>query len=493
MRYGEREFQHRHLGQIVGVEDHQIRGRACPVPNKIHHPTVVFSLGTRARHHQRFADKATGCRTPDRGVARPEIKLLNRLQGIVPNLPLGNSHPGKARRTPLLARIDHRELTGALADPLGLYRFPAEIEAATVQDSLRHRIEINLSEVVIGANGGEIVIDDAVHHHVITLLVGVEVVEHKTIGSLENPRLLSSEAARIPWDQPKATFPARLRSQTLGSPLLPGDKRQGIKGNGVLQEDRPVWCDGEIVEESESGEAVGTVVEQGASIRALRGELHQPDRASRAGVHPKGDHARAAVMAWVKAGVGAEGLAFLEHPIEQGNAAGLEAVWIQRVGFGCLPKSQKLITKPHHIGVGDVLQPQVKSICEAATRLLAAEHAAVEHLAGLLLRQPTLGAHITVAELNAAVLEPHRGDHAVAIEGVVNPVTVALKPARAVSIKRALQVRRHQSPDRGEGHIRELLLHVDERAGPVAAVVTAGRGNGHGLALNGLPSSRNGL
>ena len=67
------------------------------------------------------------------------------------------------------------------------------------------------------------------------------------------------------------------------------------------------------------------------------------------------------------------------------------------MGFSRLPEGKQLIPQTHHVGVGDVLQTQIKGVGQPTTRLLAAEHPPVENFASLLLRQPTLGAHITVA------------------------------------------------------------------------------------------------
>ena len=113
------------------------------------------------------------------------------------------------------------------------------------------------------------------------------------------------------------------------------------------------------------------------------------------------------------------------------------------MGFRCLPKGQQLITQAHHIGVGDVFQPQVEGIGQAAARLLAAEHTAVQDLPGLLLRLPTLRAHEAVAQPHASVLEAHGGDHAVTIEGVMDAMSVPLEAPGTVAIEGARQLRRH--------------------------------------------------
>ena len=114
--------------------------------------------------------------------------------------------------------------------------------------------------------------------------------------------------------------------------------------------------------------------------------------------------------------VGTEGLTLLQHTIKAGETAGLQAAGIEGMGFRRFPEGQQLIAQAHHVGVGDVLRAQIKGIGQATTGLLAAEHT-VEHLAGLLLRQPALSAHVAVAQRDAAVLKPHRRDHAVAIKG----------------------------------------------------------------------------
>ena len=238
------------------------------------------------------------------------------------------------------------------------------------------------------------------------------------------------------------------------------------------------------MKEGEAGETVGSVVQQRTGIRAIGGELHQTNGAAGACLHPEGDHAGTTVVTGVEAGVGAEGLTLLEHAIEPGETTGLQALRIQRMGLGRFPESEQLVAEAHHVGVGNVLQPKVKGIGQAATGLLAAEHAAIEHLAGLLLRQPALGAHETVAQADAAVLEPHRCDHAVAIEGVMHTMAIPLQPPWTIAVQGAVQLRWHGAARSGHGHIGKLLIHVRKGARPVAAVVVAGGGDGHGQRVN---------
>ena len=221
MGNGQRQLQHRHLRQIRA--DHQVGCGPGPVPHQVQHPAVVLGR----THHQRLTHKAPGRRTPGVGLPGIQIKFLDGLQRIVAPLPLRHRHPGEAGAEALTLGIDHGELTGALADPLGLHRFPTEIEAATVQDPLRHRVEIHLSEILIRSDGREIVVDDALHHNVIAILKGIEVMEDETVGSFEDAGLLTGEAAGIAGNQPETPLAAGLRCQALGRTLFAGHKRQG--------------------------------------------------------------------------------------------------------------------------------------------------------------------------------------------------------------------------------------------------------------------------
>ena len=220
-------------------------------------------------------------------------------------------------------------------------------------------------------------------------------------------------------------------------------------------------------------------MEQGSSIRTICGELHQANGAARSGLHTESDHAGPAVMAGIKAGMGAESLALLQHAIKMGEATGLEAERVESVGLGGFPQGQQLIAEPHHVGVRDVFQTQIEGIREPATGLLATEHTAIKHLAGLFLSQPALGAHIAIAQLNSAVVKPHGRDHAVAIERVMNAVTIPLHPARAIAVKSAVELSWNRPTHRVQHHGGEFLFHVDEGAGPVAAAVAADGGDGH--------------
>ena len=123
---------------------------------------------------------------------------------------------------------------------------------------------------------------------------------------------------------------------------------QGVEGDGVLQEHRPVGGDGEVVQESKASKAVAPFTQQLTGTDPPpgiinRGEFHQPDAAAGPGFHPEVDHAGGAMVAGVKAGVGTEGLAGFEHPIEQAQPAGFEAVGVEGVGGTGLPKGQQLI------------------------------------------------------------------------------------------------------------------------------------------------------
>ena len=184
-------------------------------------------------------------------------------------------------------------------------------------------------------------------------------------------------------------------------------------------------------------------------------------------------------MTGIKAGMGAEGFALLQHTIQSGQTTGLEAEGIEGMGLGGLPQSQQLIAETHHIGVGDVLQTQIECVRKPAAGLLAAEHTAIEHFPCFFFREPALGAHIAVAELNTAALEPHGRDHAVAIKRVVDAVPVPLHSAGAIAVEGAVEFSRNGPTRRDQFHIGEFLLNIDECAGPVAAFVAAGGGDGH--------------
>ena len=185
-----------------------------------------------------------------------------------------------------------------------------------MQDPFWHRVEIDLSEVIVRADGGEVVIDDALHHHVIAILKSVEVMEDKALRGFKDAGLLPRELTGIPRNQPETPLAARFGLQTLGCPFFTGDEGQGVEGDGVLQEHRPIGGDGEVVQEGETREAVGTIVQQGSSVRALRGEFHQTDGAAGTGLDPKGDHAGPPVVAGVEAGMGTEGLTLFQHAVQ---------------------------------------------------------------------------------------------------------------------------------------------------------------------------------
>ena len=397
------------------------------------------------------------------------------MQGVIALIPFGHRHPAIASRQALPGGIDHREFTAALTETLTAEVAGGEINAATLQQAFGDELEINRTEIHIGANGREIGVKNALHHQLIALLIGIEVVEDKPFRSINQPGLLACKRSTIPRHQPELGLATSLGTQTLGRTLLPQDKRQGVEIDCVLKEHRPIGRDREVVQKGKALEAVAPICHQLTRPGALGGELHQPQGAARACLHPKGDHAGFTVVAGIKARVGAEGFAWLEHPIQQGQTPGLEGGWIKSVGRTGLPKGQQVVAQAHHMGIGDVLEPQVKGIGQRATGLLGAEHAAIQHLVCGLLRQPALGAHKAIREKRATFRKAQGADHAVAIEGMVNPTATALQPAGPIAIEAAAQLRGNLSTGGNQGLVLQLHLHIAKGSSPVIAVVGAWR------------------
>ena len=392
-------------------------------------------------------------------------------------LALGHRHPAVAGRQALVGRVDHGELAAA-----GLQQFQAdagggEVDAAALELALGQAVEIDRAEVDVWTDRGEIGVEDRIHHHLAAgVFKGIEVVEDKAFRGLDQAGFLAGKGATGPGHQPELALLAGLGTEALGRPLLAEHEAEGVEGHGVLEEHRPVGGDGEIVQEGEALEAVGVVGQELAGLVAAGGELHQPHRAGGAGLDAEGHQPGLAVVAGIEAGVGAEGLIGLEHAIEQGDALGFEGVGIEGVGGAGLPEGQELVTQAHHLGVGDVFEAQVEGVGDRAAGLLGAEDAAIQHLVGLLFRQPTLRAHETVAELERAGIKAQGGNHAVAIKGVVHPVAAPLEPARAIAIEGARQLAGDRAPGGDQRHGAELHAHIAESTGPIGPVVGRRRG-----------------
>ena len=254
-------------------------------------------------------------------------------------LALGHRHPAIAGRQTLVGRVDHGELAAA-----GLEQFQAdagglEVDAAALELAFREAVEVDRAEVDVRADRGEIGIEDRIHHHLAAgVFKGIEVVEDKAFRGLDQAGFLAGEGATGPGHQPELPLLTGLGTEALGRPLLAEHKAEGVEGHGVLEEHRPVGGDGEIVQEGEAFEAVGVVSNQLAGLLARGGELHQPHRASWAGLDPEGHQPGFAVVAWIEAGVGTEGLIGLEHAIEQGDALGFEGLGIKGMGGAGLPE-----------------------------------------------------------------------------------------------------------------------------------------------------------
>ena len=356
-----------------------------------------------------------------------------------------------------------------------------------LEQALRQQLEINGAEIDVRTDRREIAVVDACEQHVITVLPGIEVVEHETIWGINHPRLLSSKGSAVSRDQPELRLTIGLRDQALGSTLLTHHVGQRIESDGVLKKHRPVGGDREVVQKGEAVEAVAALAQQIARLHPLgrvilHRKLHQPHGATGPGLDPEGDHPGRTVVARVKARVGAEGFTFLEQAAQPAEAAGFQGLGIERMGLGRLPQGQQLIAQAHHVGVGDVLEPQVKGIGGGATRLLGAEHAPVKETIGLLFGQPAFGAHKPVAQHRLAVRKRKGRDHAVAVKRVVHPLATPLKPPRPVAVQGAAQLGRNRAPCGGEFDPIELNADIAKGASPVGPVITRNNagGDGHG-------------
>ena len=178
------------------------------------------------------------------------------MQGVIALLPFSHRHPAITGRQALLGGIDHREFTAAFTETLTAEVAGGEVNAATLQQTFRNELKINRTEIHIGADRGEIGVKNALNHQLIALLIGIEVVEDKPFGSINQPGLLPSKRSTIPRHQPELGLATCLGTQTLGRTLLPQHKRQGVEIDCVLKEHRPVGRDREVMQKGEALEAV---------------------------------------------------------------------------------------------------------------------------------------------------------------------------------------------------------------------------------------------
>ena len=120
------------------------------------------------------------------------------------------------------------------------------------------------------------------------------------------------------------------------------------------------------MEEGKPLEAVAAVGHQLTGPHAvgliLGGELHQSDRAGGARLDAESHHSGLTVVTGIKTRMGTESFSWLERPVQQGDTSGLQSEGIESMGGTGLPKGQQLVPKAHHMGVGNVLEPQVKGI-----------------------------------------------------------------------------------------------------------------------------------
>ena len=213
-----------HQGHFLhggGVQNHQVAAVAFAVPDHRQQPAVVLGAGAGAGHHQRLTDKAVGGGAPDPPFAAAQVEFLEGLQRIVAGFALGDGHPGIAGGQALLAGIDHGEFTAALTEALAAHGAGRQVEAAAFQQAGGDQVEIDGAVVRLGINGGEVGVVDALHNHLLALLVGIEVVEDKTFGRIEHPGRFAGVGATVPGHQPKAGLATGLGAQALGRSLEP--------------------------------------------------------------------------------------------------------------------------------------------------------------------------------------------------------------------------------------------------------------------------------
>ena len=105
------------------------------------------------------------------------------------------------------------------------------------------------------------------------------------------------------------------------------------------------------------------------------------------------------------------------------------------------------------MGIGNIFEPQIKSIGEWPARLLGAEDPPINEAAGLLLCQPALGAHKAVGESGLAPFKPEGTDHAVTIKWVMNPLATTLEPAWPVAEQSALELSRNRAAHGLQGNV----------------------------------------
>jgi hypothetical protein len=87
--------------------------------------------------------------------------------------------------------MHHGEFAASLTQQGGLHRASLGMDAAALQLPLRNRVEVGLAEVILWPNAGEIGVMNALHHQLIAIFPGIEVVKHKTLGGRHDPRRLA--------------------------------------------------------------------------------------------------------------------------------------------------------------------------------------------------------------------------------------------------------------------------------------------------------------
>ena len=390
--------------------------------------------------------------------------------------PAGLRHGGIAVAVlpPGMAAVDHAEFEDLVAQALLLRLAGDEVEAPAVQlGPEAHLVEIGHHVLEAGRRvlprlRRRVLLEIAVQHHLVPVVIGVEPVQHIGRAGLEPA---DRPVALAAGNQGEAGRQALVQAHGVDVPL----QQLGVPEHRQVVEDGEPLGEGHVVGQAGARHVDGDIPLQ-LVVRADDPQVHV---GGVLGIVEEQQLARVLVH------LGMGGDAVDRHPGLHPD--GLQRQRVEAIALAALVEGgQHHARMHHHVGGGAVLQRPVGAEARALRQLHRIGQPAPQGPAGLLLRLEAPGADEAIAIAGPAALEFDLVQHAVPVEGVVAAQRLVHRVLGVADIDPVYVLR-----DLAGDQLQVVGVHllVQGRPGPVHVGVVAGlerglhrrqAGEGHG-------------
>ena len=393
---------HRSVGKALGVDQNALRRAAIFVDHEADDIAVVFFRCADARR-----ERCLGGITP---LFKPDFDRLASLE-IVLDEAFEQEPAGLCQRRidvtmlpPRELLVDHPKLDGAVVKALFLSRAVGEIEAPAVQPRL-HAVLIEIGHQVtvrarIGERlGGRICLEIAVDDNLVTVLIGVEEVQHIGRCRLEPTDISGLAVAR---DQREARRDILVQANRVH---VAGLEQFLVPEHRQVVEDRPVGTEDHVVRQPRPGQWHRDIVGQPAA-RIDDAVMHV-----RRVLRVVEEHQLAGRLV---------DLGMRRDPVERyprRDAFAVERFGIDDIALAALIKGRDRLAAVHDdVGGGGILQPAVRAEPGALRHAGTVHQPTPQRTARDLFGFEAARANEAVAVGRNAVLEADLMKHAIAVE-----------------------------------------------------------------------------